>query len=398
MIRELTKGCLSLSGVAAVSVRHQSSDQTLTASNVLPSVQPSLPFRVEDLVRGQRRALSKAITMVESDNPAHAQRIGHLLRDVRSLRERSHLQTFLGVLPRVSTTAQRMKARCPRIAVSGSPGAGKSCFIEAFGLYLCETLGFNVGVICVDPSSSVSHGSILGDKTRMERLGLHPKAYVRPSPSRGHLGGVTARCWEVMELMEGAGFDVVLVETVGVGQSEIEIKYMTDIMLLLVPPASGDELQGIKKGIVEVADMVVVTKNDGERAPLAQQTKVAYTRATQYTMGDIIKPVVAVSSEEKKNIPEAWEALSKVWVQKEALGLVDSSRREQRMMHFKSYFQMELIRRATCILQGGESATSTKSSINHWAQLEAVVQDGGMTPREAGEVALNTIFGVKSCE
>jgi hypothetical protein len=141
-----------------------------------------------------------------------------------------------------------------------------------------------VGVIAVDPSSTVSGGSILGDKTRMERLGTCENAFVRPSPSRGHLGGVTARCWESMEILESANFDVVLVETVGVGQSEVAARDMSDLFVLLVPPASGDELQGIKKGIVEVADMVIVTKNDGsnDRRLLAQQTKAAYTRAVMF--------------------------------------------------------------------------------------------------------------------
>eukprot|EP00331_Platyophrya_macrostoma_P025643 CAMPEP_0176439930 /NCGR_PEP_ID=MMETSP0127-20121128/20259_1 /TAXON_ID=938130 /ORGANISM="Platyophrya macrostoma, Strain WH" /LENGTH=382 /DNA_ID=CAMNT_0017824339 /DNA_START=195 /DNA_END=1339 /DNA_ORIENTATION=+ len=330
-----------------------------------------LPFKVSDIACGQRRALAKSITLVESDNPLHARKIGALLRSLRMHRfhQQQRVVATVGTsmagsgssqppppassirAAHATTTTQRLKAHCPRIAISGSPGAGKSCFIEAFGLYLVEKLNLSVAVIAVDPSSTVTQGSILGDKTRMEKLGMHPKAYVRPSPSRGHLGGVTARCWEVMELLDSAGFDVILVETVGVGQSEVEIKHMTDLMMLLVPPASGDELQGIKKGIVEVADMIVVTKNDGEKQILAQQTKAAYTRAAHFSQGVVEKPVVAISSQEGSGMDTTWNAITDLWQKKDRFeGDVEWRRRDQRRMHLNLYFEKELLRRAKDIL------------------------------------------------
>ena len=229
-------------------------------------------FSIDDVLAGKRYALAKAITLVESNRQGDALEIANVLRELRSRREASGLK------------ATELELSSMRIAISGSPGAGKSCFIEALGCLLTGHYKLRVGVIAVDPSSTVSGGSILGDKTRMEKLSTCEAAFVRPSPSRGHLGGVTARCWESMEILEAASFDVVLVETVGVGQSEVAARDMTDLFVLLVPPASGDELQGIKKGIVEVSDMVIVTKNDGsnDKKLLAQQTKAAYTRAVMF--------------------------------------------------------------------------------------------------------------------
>jgi LAO/AO transport system kinase len=347
------------------------------------SLLASLPFRIEDISRGQRRALAKAITMVESDNPQHARAIGEVLRAVQQ-----HTAEISHVHEQDTRAERHMNALhatlTPRIAISGSPGAGKSCFIESFGMYLVEKLGLSVGVIAVDPSSTVYGGSILGDKTRMEKLSMHPKAFVRPSPSRGHLGGVTARAWEVMSLLECARFDVILVETVGVGQSEIAAKYMTDLMMLLVPPASGDELQGIKKGIVEVADMIVVTKNDGERVMLAQQTKAAYRRAVQFEENcGVDKPVIAVSSEAGTNIDKVWEAFSKTWQQRLDSGALIHTRQVQQTKHFEAYFEHELLRRAKELL------------VDHGDLFSALRHDvfsGHRAPREAGELALNEIF------
>jgi LAO/AO transport system kinase len=160
-----------------------------------------------------------------------------------------------------------------RIGITGVPGVGKSTFIEAFGLYLCEQ-GHRVAVLAVDPTSVVSGGSILGDKTRMEKLSRHPSAYIRPSPSGGALGGVTRKTRETITLCEAAGYDVILVETVGVGQSEIAVRSMTDFFLLLALTGAGDELQGIKKGIVEMADAIAVTKADGDNLAEAEKLKL----------------------------------------------------------------------------------------------------------------------------
>lgn len=315
---------------------------------------------VSALTEGNRRALAKAITLAESTLPA------------------TQLSELLAEINR-----NRVVRRIPRIALSGSPGAGKSSLIETLGYYLCEKLQLRVGVLAVDPSSAVSNGSILGDKTRMEKLSTHPNAYIRPSPSGGHLGGVTARAWEVLEIFEAANFDVILVETVGVGQSEIQCKDLTDMMVLLVPPASGDELQGIKKGIVEVADMVVVTKNDGSRSLLAQQTKAAYARAVMYTelSQGFEKPVIAVSAEENKNIDELWKAMMGLWQTREDNGFIAKLRETQSAKHFVNYFEMELLNRAKRIAGLG--------TMRSYADM---VLHKEVTPREAGDLLLSRVL------
>lgn len=198
----------------------------------------------EVLERGVRAGdpcvLARAITLVESTSPKHSEVSAALLRSL---------------LPANGASV--------RVGITGVPGVGKSTFIEALGLHLCDS-GHRVAVLAVDPTSSISGGSILGDKTRMERLSHHPAAYIRPSPSGGALGGVTRKTRETIMLCEAAGYDVVLVETVGVGQSEVAVRSMTDFFLLLALTGAGDELQGIKKGIVEMADGIVVTKCDGD--------------------------------------------------------------------------------------------------------------------------------------
>jgi LAO/AO transport system kinase len=186
----------------------------------------------------QRRALAKAITLIESTLPTHRDRADALLD---------------AVLPHSGQSF--------RLGLSGVPGVGKSTFIEALGLYLVER-GHRVAVLAVDPSSSIGGGSILGDKTRMERLSVHPRAFIRPSPAAGNLGGVAEKTRESLRLAEAAGFDVVIVETVGVGQSEIAVAGMTDCFVLLQLPNAGDDLQAIKKGVMELADLVVINKAD----------------------------------------------------------------------------------------------------------------------------------------
>lgn len=193
---------------------------------------------VQRLRRGERRALAKAITLIESTRPEHRREADALLT---------------AVLP--------FSGGALRLGLSGVPGVGKSTFIEALGLYLIGR-GHRVAVLAVDPSSSVSGGSILGDKTRMERLSVHDQAFIRPSPSGGNLGGVAEKTRETLLLCEAAGYDVVLVETVGVGQSETAVAGMTDVFALLQLPNAGDDLQAIKKGVMEVADLVVINKAD----------------------------------------------------------------------------------------------------------------------------------------
>jgi len=207
---------------------------------------------------GDRRALARAITLVESTRPDH----------------RADATQLLDALMPATGGARR-------VGISGAPGAGKSTFIEALGTHLVAA-DHDVAVLAVDPSSARSGGSILGDKTRMEELSRSRRAFIRPSPSGGTLGGVARRTREALLLCEAAGFDVVLVETVGVGQSEIAVAGMVDLFLLLLAPAAGDELQGVKRGIVELADLVVVNKADGDLAAAASRTAADYANAVHF--------------------------------------------------------------------------------------------------------------------
>lgn len=239
--------------------------------------------------RGDRRSLAKAITLVESTRHDHRAGAADLL------------DALLG-----ATGAS------VRIGISGSPGVGKSTFIEAFGLHLRAT-GHRVAVLAVDPSSSLSGGSILGDKTRMGELAADPEVFVRPSPGSGHLGGVARRTREALLLCEAAGFDVVIVETIGVGQSETEIADMVDAFVLLVGPGAGDELQGIKRGIMELADLIVVNKADGDLAAAASRTRADYANAVH-----LLRPkwsawstrAVTCSAVERRGIAEVWDELT----------------------------------------------------------------------------------------
>jgi LAO/AO transport system kinase len=217
-----------------------------------------------DLIDGDRRALARAITLVESTRDDHRAEAEQLLADV---------------LPHSGDAI--------RLGISGAPGAGKSTFIEALGLHVIER-DHRVAVLAVDPSSSRSGGSILGDKTRMESLTRSSDAFVRPSPTRGTLGGVARRTREAMLLCEAAGFDVVVVETVGVGQSEVKVAAMVDLFLVLVAPATGDELQALKRGIMELADLVVVNKSDGDLEAAAGVTASEYGAALH-----LVRPRIA---------------------------------------------------------------------------------------------------------
>ena len=239
-----------------------------------------------DQVRqGDRRALAKAITLAESTRDDHRQQTAELLETL---------------IPDAGNSI--------RIGISGAPGVGKSTFIEVLGSHLIK-LGHSVAVLAVDPSSAVTGGSILGDKTRMETLAFAEKAFVRPSPAGSTLGGVTRRTRESMLLCEAAGFDIILVETVGVGQSETTVADMTDMFLLLLLPAGGDELQGIKRGIMELADLILVNKADGDQVALAARTMGDYRSAVQFLASrfdDWQTPVMSCSSINDEGIVEVW--------------------------------------------------------------------------------------------
>ena len=236
---------------------------------------------------GDRRALARAVTLVESTRPDHRERAAQLLEQLRgSGRE------------------------ALRLGLSGTPGVGKSSFIEAFGCQLVAA-GKRVAVLAVDPSSARSGGSILGDKTRMERLARAQGAFIRPSPSATHLGGVARRTRDAVALCEAAGFDVVLIETVGVGQSETMVAQLCDIFVLLLAPAGGDELQGVKRGIMEMADLVLVNKADGDLLPAATRTVADYAGALRLmrTRGqdpEGFPKAMAVSALHEHGLETAW--------------------------------------------------------------------------------------------
>jgi LAO/AO transport system kinase len=267
------------------------------------------PARLAEAVcTGNRRALARAITLIESTREDHRAQAEQLLE---------HL------LPHAGQAA--------RIGISGVPGVGKSTFIEVFGQNWIAK-GHKVAVLAVDPSSQRSGGSILGDKTRMELLSRAPEAFIRPSPTSGTLGGVARRTREVLLACEAAGFDVVLIETVGVGQSETAVADLVDMFLLLLLPGGGDELQGIKRGIMELADLVVVNKADGEMAAAAQRSAGEYASAIRLlhpSTSDWIPPVLTCSSLENTGIDDIREMTETYRHQVETSGALEQRRSAQ---------------------------------------------------------------------
>jgi LAO/AO transport system kinase len=262
---------------------------------------------VDGVLAGQRRALAKAITLVESTRADHQQRAQHVLN---------------ALLPKTGGAI--------RLGISGVPGAGKSTFIEALGVWLIER-GHRLAVLAVDPSSTVSGGSILGDKTRMELLSQREEAFIRPSPSAGSLGGVAEKTREAMLLCEAAGYDVIIVETVGVGQSETTVAGMVDMFCLLQLPNAGDDLQAIKKGIVEIADIVVINKADID--PAATEVTRAQWRNALHMLRPAspswAPPVIALSALRKEGIADFWEQVEGYRRALAPAGDLDAKRRQQ---------------------------------------------------------------------
>ncbi len=274
----------------------------------------SLKLSVEDYINGvksgDRVLLAQAITLIESNSVSHFNLGQKVLRSI---------------LPLTGNSV--------RIAITGSPGVGKSTFINAFGTYLCEN-GHKVAVLAIDPSSIRTRGSVLGDKTRMEDLSRNENAYIRPSPSAGTLGGVNRKTRETMLLCEAAGFDIILVETVGVGQSEVTARSMTDFFLLLLQPGAGDELQGIKKGAVELADCILINKADGDNLNLANLTKAQYQTALHYILPATDgwhTPVLLASSIEEKGLADVWSCI-KDFVENTTKSLVLNKRRNEQKL------------------------------------------------------------------
>ena len=309
--------------------------------------------------RGDRRAIARTITLLESTRPDQAALGGSVL---------DALVPFTG--------------GATRVGITGPPGVGKSSFIETLGLHLLEQ-GHRVAVLAVDPSSPVSGGSILGDKTRMERLAQDERAFIRPSPSGGSLGGVAQRTREAMLVCEAAGYDVVLVETVGIGQSEIAVHSMVDFFLVLVQPGAGDELQGIKKGVLELADALVVTKADGDQRKVAERARGEHARAVELLRAPASgwKPrVLLASASTGEGIPEVWSM-----IEEHERALVASGQREARRREQARAWMWNLVD------QGLRDAFRSHPEVARLApRLEAEVETSRVTPAAAARALLES--------
>ena len=314
---------------------------------------------VDGVLARNRRALAKAITLIESTRTDHQQRAQKVIE---------------ALLPHTGNAI--------RIGISGVPGVGKSTFIEAFGLYLIEQ-GLRVAVLAVDPSSTESGGAILGDKTRMELLSQRTEAYIRPSPSAGSLGGVADRTRETLLLCEAAGFDVVIVETVGVGQSETAVAAMTDVFVLLQLPNAGDDLQAIKKGIVELADLIVINKADldPQAANLAQGQFRSALSMLRHTTPGWEPPVLMISALRSEGIAAFWGEIARYREVMNASGEFTARRRSQALA-----WMWELIDRGLrARFRGNAQVQATLPG------LADAVAHGGTTPALAAQRLLGLI-------
>lgn len=298
---------------------------------------------VENIKGGDRMAISRAVTLVESTKTS----------------DRGLALQLLGQLKKTKPTL--------RIAVSGAPGVGKSTFINALGEHVIS-LGMKVAVLAIDPSSATSRGSIMGDKTRMQTLGRNPNAFIRPSPSGGRLGGLSHASYECTLIFEGAGYDITLIETVGVGQSEIEARYLSDIYILLLQPAGGDLLQGMKKGVVEIADILVVNKHDGSLKILAEQTRAHYQQVWNKE-GEVLLH----SSSSSESVKDIWKRVEEITPN------LTKNAKERRLFWFRETVKNQWLR----LLQ---SRHKEKLS-----DLESQILDDKITYQQALERSLNLL-------
>jgi LAO/AO transport system kinase len=319
---------------------------------------PAADMRLAERVRtGERRALAKAITLVESTRPDHRERAQKLLGEL---------------LPH--------SGRSLRIGISGVPGVGKSTFIEALGMYLIGR-GHRIAVLAVDPSSTVHGGSILGDKTRMELLSQREEAFIRPTPSSGNLGGVAEHTREALLLCEAAGHDIIIVETVGVGQSETAVAGMTDCFVLLQLPNAGDDLQAIKKGIMELADLVVFNKADID--PAAAQLAAAQMRSALSMLHPASPnwqpPVLTLSATRKDGLEEFWQVIEKFRAALGASGECEARRRHQALA-----WMWQLV--DSGLREGFRRHPAVRDTL---AVTAAAVEAGSITPTAAAQRLLD---------
>jgi LAO/AO transport system kinase len=326
-----------------------------------PTVSGRLPAAhyVSGILDGDRAMIGRAISVIESHLPSDEVLAEQILDAVL-----------------VHTGKSR------RIGITGVPGSGKSTFIDALGMYLLHELGEKVAVLSVDPSSPVSGGSILGDKTRMERLSGQPNAFIRPSPARGYLGGVARRTRECILVCEAAGYQNVLVETVGVGQSEIEVSSMTDFFLLLMIPGAGDELQGIKRGIIEMVDGIVVNKADGEKLREARRARGQYETALRMFTPNRhgwTPRVLTCSALENRGMCEVWQMILDHRAQQEAGGHLERRRQAQALSWMR-----ELISSGLQEIFQNASAVQER-----FARLEQSVREHTISPSRAARELLH---------
>ncbi len=320
-------------------------------------------FSVNDMVKGilnnNKMILARAITLIESNAESHQEKAKTVLKKI---------------LPNTG--------KAIRIGISGVPGAGKSTFIEAFGLYLIAK-GFKVAVLAVDPSSSRYGGSILGDKTRMEKLAKEKNSFIRPSPSGGSLGGVTQKSRETILLCEAAGFDVILVETVGVGQNEIAVRAMVDVFLLIMISGAGDELQGIKKGVIEIADALLINKADGSNMKRADLAASEYRQAFRYLENATegwktqVKTCSALTG---MGIHEIWDMICDFETITKQSGIFESRRREQKFSWVKAMTENR-------ILDGFYSNLQITKLLS---KIEKDIKTGKILATEASDLLLKT--------
>lgn len=302
-----------------------------------------------------RRDLAKSITLIESTRPEDQVAARDLL-----------------------TSALPKSGNAWRIAISGVPGVGKSTFIESFGWMLAEA-GHKVAVLAVDPSSPVSGGSILGDKTRMEKLSAHPNAFIRPTPTSGSLGGVARRTRESILLCEASGYDIIFVETVGVGQSEFEVAALCDFFLLLMLPGAGDSLQGIKRGILELADLVVVNKADGENIHRAEAAKSDLEQALMILGSGKNPNVMSCSALESLGLAEIWAEIDSHLTESKSDGTLLERRQEQTKAWLKRTINDRIL----------ESVWMDTRRNQQFQELTKDVLEGKTTPYDAIERFLN---------
>ncbi|MEZ5039298.1 MAG: methylmalonyl Co-A mutase-associated GTPase MeaB [Saprospiraceae bacterium] len=338
------------------------SPQNLPRQGAAPiSLNPNLSKRVksgstvssEELVKGilagDRVALGKAITLVESTKPIHQ-----------------------AIAQRIIEACIPFSGQSLRLGITGTPGVGKSTFIEVFGQYLIQQ-GHRPAILAIDPSSQLSKGSILGDKTRMEKLATHPAAFIRPSPTGGSLGGVARSTRETILLCEAAKYDVIIIETVGVGQSETTVHAMVDFFLLLLLPGAGDELQGIKRGIVEMADLIAVNKADGDRQQLATQAKLAYRNALHLfppKESQWIPQVHTCSSLQAEGLEPIWQAIQAFLTQVKTNGFFEQQRKKQALFWLHESIKDQL----------GQLFYQHPAVTGRLAEIEAAVLRGQVSP------------------